>query len=202
MLYSSDPGRSGNVNDISKRYIEYGQPVSHRQRGVSARPTALAASEGVVDNSRTLSKIERQHPIGHAGGAGRVDYSLARRATLRAVQAGRVSRLEVCDAHPDLLRAARFCGTRTTEACPVCDHGPLVLVSYVFSDELPARENGRVWAEREITPLLQMREVRLYTVEVCPDCSWNHLRSQLMMQNGKGRRPGRMSARRRGRAST
>lgn len=155
-----------------------------------------------MDNSRTLGKIERHHPIGRAGGAGRVDYSLARKATLRAFHAGRLSRFEICDAHPDLIRAARFCGTKTSDGCPICEHGPLVLVSYAFSDDFPARENGRVWAEPEVTPLLQLREARLYTVEVCPDCSWNHLRSQVMFQNGKGRRPGRAGARRRGRAST
>lgn len=155
-----------------------------------------------MDNSRTLRNPSAQHPLGRAGGAAQVDYTLARKATLRALQAGRVSRHEICDAHPDLLRAARFCGTKTGDLCPVCERGPLVLVSYAFSDEFPARENGRVWAEREITPLMQLREARLYTVEVCSDCAWNHLRTQVMFQNGKSRRVQRAGGRRRGRAST
>jgi hypothetical protein len=149
-----------------------------------------------------LSDPSTGHPIGQAGGAGRVDYSLARRATLRRFQAGHLSRFEICDAHPDLLRAARFCGKPTNDRCPICERGALILVSYVFSDEFPARENGRVWSERDdVSPLLKMREARLYTVEVCPDCSWNHLRSQMMFANGRARRAQGIG-RRRGRAST
>jgi hypothetical protein len=143
-----------------------------------------------------------QHPVGQAGGAGRVDYTLARKATLRAYQAGRLSKLDICDAHPDLIRAGRFCGTPTSDVCPICERGQLVLVAYVFSDEFSQRENGRVWAERDVTPLMKLREARLYTVEVCTGCSWNHLRSQLMFHNGRTRRAQGVGGRRRGRAST
>jgi len=55
-----------------------------------------------------------------------------------------------------------------------------------------------VWAERDIAPLLSLREVRLYTVEVCTECSWNHLRTQLTYANGRAQ----SGRRRRGRAST
>ncbi|MGH2758253.1 MAG: DUF5318 family protein [Actinomycetota bacterium] len=129
-------------------------------------------------------------------GSSHVDYSLARRSVLVAFRSGRVSRLDICDAHPDLIRAARSMGEATTLQCPICDTGSLVLVSYVFSDELPKRENGRTWPRDDLAPLLKLGEVRLYTVEVCPGCSWNHLRSQLTM--GRGRR----RARRGSRAST
>lgn len=130
-------------------------------------------------------------------GRSHVDYSLARRAVLIAYKTGHVSRLEICDAHPDLLRAARYSGTQTTTPCPVCDGGPLLLVSYVFSDELPKRENGQVWSQGDIAPLLKHREVRLYTVEVCADCSWNHLLSQVTLGRGRARRTAR-----KGRATT
>src|SRR5687767_3812723 len=89
-----------------------------------------------------------------------VDYSLARRAVLIAYRSGQVSRLEICDAHPDLLRAANHAGEPTSAGCPVCETGKLVLVSYVFSDELPKRENGKVWPRGDLAPLLKFREVR------------------------------------------
>lgn len=164
--------------------------------------TLLPAPGGSWTITPTLSDQNAQHPVGRAGGAGRVDYSLARRATLRAYSAGRVSRFDICDAHPDLLRAARFCGTPTPDPCPICERGPLVLVAYAFSDEFPQRENGRVWAEPDIRPLLKLREARLYTVEVCQECSWNHLRSQIMFAKGRTRRAQGVGGRRRGRAST
>jgi hypothetical protein len=154
-----------------------------------------------VDNSRTLRKACSRDLTA----APRVDYSLARKATLRAFAAGRLSRFEICDAHPELLRAARFCGERTEEACPVCEQDCLVLVSYVFSDEFPKRDNGRVWPRNDLAPLFRLSESRLYTVEVCVRCAWNHVRSQLMLSGDRSlgvtpRDPadGRSSVRRRG----
>ncbi|MCI0346536.1 MAG: DUF5318 domain-containing protein, partial [Chloroflexi bacterium] len=72
--------------------------------------------------------------------------------------------------------------------------------------------NGRVWDQSDVGPLLALNEARLYTVEVCLQCSWNHLRSQLMFSKGRTRSAqgtqeprtngARGPARRRGRAST
>lgn len=126
--------------------------------------------------------------------ASRVDYSLARRAVLREYHSGRVSRFDICDAHPDLLRAAGYSGEKTSDPCPVCDAGPVVLVSYVFSEDLSARENGKVWPHRDVGALMKLRDVRLYTVEVCPDCSWNHLRSQISHSSPARARRGRRAS--------
>jgi len=135
-----------------------------------------------------------QRPVG-----ARVDYSLAKKSVLRAYQAGRASRFDICDAHPDLLRAANYCGEPTSEMCPICEKAPVVLVSYVFSDEFGKQDNGRTWDRKNIAPLLKMREARLYTVEVCPDCSWNHVRSQVVVGHG---RTGKATPKRGRRAST
>jgi hypothetical protein len=129
-----------------------------------------------------------------APAATRVDYSLARRAILRDYHAGHVSRFEICDAHPDLLRAARYAGEKTGDACPVCEGGPIVLVSYAFSDSFPKRENGKVWARNDLAPLMKLPDARLYTVEVCVECSWNHLLSQTAFGGrARSRRPRRAS---------
>lgn len=121
---------------------------------------------------------------------GTVDYGLARRATLRRYRAGRVSRAEICDAHPDLVRAASYCGEQTEVPCPVCSGPELRLVSYAFSEEFQKRdrENGRLWDRDDLARLAQMRDARLYTVEVCVDCSWNHLRSQTAYGRASERR--------------
>jgi hypothetical protein len=39
------------------------------------------------------------------------DYALARRAVLRDFRRGTLTRVDVCDAHPELMRAAQFIGT-------------------------------------------------------------------------------------------
>jgi hypothetical protein len=145
-----------------------------------------------MDNSRTLTLFRGENAADRSPRqAGRVDYSLARKATLRELRRGRISRMDVCDAHPDLLRAARFAGQKTTDPCPICEHGVLVLVKYAFSDGLSKRENGMVWSNPDVSGLLKYKEARLFIVEVCPSCSWNHLRSQLMLTGrgaGRGRR--------------
>ena len=49
-----------------------------------------------------------------------VSYALARRGVLAALARGQISAAEVCDAHPDLQRAARYYGEPTDVRCPIC----------------------------------------------------------------------------------
>ena len=104
-----------------------------------------------------------------------VDFALARRAVLRDLQRGRLTRLDVCDAQAELLRAARNAGEPLDDDCPVCAGPDLVLVSYVYGDAL-RKENGRCIDDAELTRLARSHEeFWRYVVEVCPDCGWNHL---------------------------
>lgn len=50
---------------------------------------------------------------GSTGGGGVVDHRLARRMLINQVRIGRLRRDEVCDAHPELIRAAANVGTET-----------------------------------------------------------------------------------------
>lgn len=105
-----------------------------------------------------------------------IDYALARRAVLADLAAGVRSRDDVCDAHPELLRAARNVGEPAASPCPVCGGSGLVFVSYVYGDAL-RRANGRCVADPGELEALQARydEFDRFVVEVCVDCGWNHL---------------------------
>jgi len=105
-----------------------------------------------------------------------VDYALARRAVLRDLRTGKRARLDVCDAQPELLRAARNLGVRLDADCPVCGAESLVLVSYVYGDGL-RRANGRCIETTEELAELEAtcEEFSRYVVEVCVECRWNHL---------------------------
>jgi hypothetical protein len=105
-----------------------------------------------------------------------VDYSLARRALLADVKRGRIGTSDVCDAHPELLRAARHIGELDDSICPVCSHDALRRVRYVYGDELK-HNNGRVVYPSEWLGELARTHARFtcYVVEVCVDCAWNHL---------------------------
>ena len=106
---------------------------------------------------------------------GAVDYTLAKRALLRNVRRGLVSVLDICDAHPELMRAARHVGEETPHPCPVCDRPGLRRLAYVYADELK-RDNGRVWAiDQALTLAARCRNGVCYVVEVCTGCSWNYL---------------------------
>jgi hypothetical protein len=107
--------------------------------------------------------------------AGQVDYRLARNAVVSEFHKGRLSKLDVCDAQPELLRAAVNCGQTSHEDCPICAESKVVLVSYVFGSRLPP--SGRVVATKgELAKLSKAgRDLACYVVEVCPTCSWNHL---------------------------
>ncbi|WP_084000759.1 DUF5318 family protein [Actinomadura kijaniata] len=104
-----------------------------------------------------------------------VDYGLARRAVLAELRAGRLARDEACDAHPYLLRAARHHGEPTDRPCPVCQQVRLVHVTYVYGDEL-GHAAGQAKGAAELAEMAkEYGEFRVYVVEVCQGCAWNHL---------------------------
>jgi hypothetical protein len=114
-----------------------------------------------------------------------VDYSLQRRATLVSLfNGGPVTTTDVCDADPYLLRAAKFHGEPTATPCPVCRKGSLTHVTYVFGDEL-GQYSGRIKPTAELEPMArEFGEFRVYVVEVCCGCAWNHLNSSYVLGDG------------------
>ena len=110
---------------------------------------------------RTLDGVWSQRSV--------IDYGLARRATLTALFARARPRADdACDAHPYLLRAARFHGEPTGRDCPVCRRG--------------AAGRGDLRLRRRARPVLgpgqgdrasssemahEHGEFRVYVVEVC-----------------------------------
>ncbi|TDC60984.1 hypothetical protein E1200_29565 [Actinomadura sp. GC306] len=114
-----------------------------------------------------------------------VDYGLAKRAALAELRSGSLTRDDACDAHPYLLRAARYHGEPAGERCPVCRHEPLTHVTYVYGDEL-GRYAGRVKAAAELAEMdREYGEFRVYVVEVCQSCAWNHLAKSYVLGHGE-----------------
>ena len=119
---------------------------------------------------------------------GLVDHRMARRATINEVQRGRLGREEVCDAHPELMRAARSVGKRTEAICPICAEYNLVLVTYVFGPRLPS--HGRLAADNDELLAFHRRpeEYTAYVVEACCSCRWHYLVRALPIGGQRGRR--------------
>jgi hypothetical protein len=121
-----------------------------------------------------------------------IDHSLAKRRVLEAMRAGGpfMGDLfeEYLQADTYLLRAAKHHGEATERPCPVCDKGPLRHVTYVFGDDL-GEYTGRVKSSREVADMaFEYGEFRVYVVEVCSDCGWNHLHLSYALGDGIPRR--------------
>jgi len=127
------------------------------------RPEALRGGEGQT----------------RAGGV--IDYRLARMSVVSEYRKGRLARHEVCDAHPELKRAAQSASEPTEMECPICEEANIVLVTYAFGARLPA--SGRcITSKGELAKLAKGRsQLAAYVVEVCPECSWNHLAKTFLL---------------------
>jgi hypothetical protein len=112
-----------------------------------------------------------------------VDYSLQRRAVLREFYAGRIGRLDVCDASPYLKSAARFHGEATEEPCPICRRDFVTRVHYIYGDQLK-QSAGQARKRDELAVLADtLGEFQVFVVEVCRRCDWNYLVEQYLLGN-------------------
>lgn len=122
------------------------------------------------------------------------DYRMASRALVDRVSRGLVRVEDVCDAHPELMRAARNVGTPATRACPICsladerasvprdEHASLRLVTYVFGDALKRLSGHIVWEPQELDELADAYDsFTAHVVECCLVCGWNHLVESYLM---------------------
>ena len=123
-------------------------------------------------------------------GLGQDEYRLARDQSVREFRRGRLSRLDVCDAQSELLRVAANLGQTTEVECPICESQMLTHVTFAFGPQLPAggRAIGSVRELRQLARSLRS-EVAFYVVEVCTNCSWNHMLRQFNASNTRRRSP-------------
>ena len=135
---------------------------------------------------------------------GVIDHRLTRRALINEFRRGRIRREQLCDAHPDLVRAAKNFGDATGVKCPICVQDNVALVTYVFGPRLPS--HGRCITKphelEEFRQLAQQTEEQraepqrsadyathqnssitytAYVVECCRTCRWHHLLRSLPM---------------------
>ncbi len=107
---------------------------------------------------------------------GVVSYRLARQRAVEAYKRGDRSTHEMCDAQPELRRVAHNWGQPLDDCCPICEGDDLVSVTFAFGASLP--KSGRVVATLSDAQKLRKRgkPSTCYTIEVCRQCWWNHLR--------------------------
>jgi hypothetical protein len=124
--------------------------------------------------------------VGVARPAGVVDHRIARNALVAEYERGRLARHEVCDAHPELRRAAEHISRKTTQVCPICEDRFLVLVTYAFGPHLP--KSGYAIEDRADMDKVRRTttECTCYVIEVCVGCGWNHLLQTFPVEGFRG----------------
>lgn len=144
---------------------------------------------------RRIVCVRMAFGVGTLRGSGIIDHRLARRHLINEFRRGRLRQDQVCDAHPELVRAARNVGAVASISCPICALPDLRLVTYVFGPRLPA--HGRCVSTRDEMAALDARpdELTAYVVEACTSCRWHHLlRAFPVGRPARARRPLRNSS--------
>ena len=126
-------GREVHRYDLSYRYIS-ARTTWGKKNAICHRSARVPGGTLVGDELRAFGLAGVP---GHGTG-GRVEYRLARNAVVSEFHKGRLSELDVCDAHPELMRAARNVGVPLSEECPICGGTAVVHVTYVFGPRLPS----------------------------------------------------------------
>ena len=76
-------------------------------------------------------------------------------------------------------------GEPTEDRCPICGKTNVTHVTYVYGDEL-GQYAGRVKRGPELTEMAaEYGEFRVYVVEVCQSCGWNHLATSYVLGTGE-----------------
>jgi hypothetical protein len=139
----------------------------------------------VNERGVTLAAMTGARPLLESRSRAVVDYSLARRATLAGLAAGRLRRHDVCDAQAYLVRAVRYHGQSVEDVCPLCGSAPLGHVFFTYGECFRGDTNGRARRPRELLALAdEVPEFTAYLVEVCGDCRWNHLLASYVLGTG------------------
>ena len=171
---STDDMRDVVSSDIAATQRDIQMSGSSITGGSFTDAGSFVTDSGIKANRAANGRTKRKS---NASGAA-VEYGLSRNFLIDQFRKGRVSRRDICDAHPELLRAARNVGRGSSVVdCPVCEVSRVSYVTYAFGSGLPS--GGRcVVDSREILKVksrLRNGNLACYVIEVCPSCGWNHL---------------------------
>jgi hypothetical protein len=82
-------------------------------------------------------------------------------------------------------------GELTDRDCPMCRKEKVTELQYTFGDQL-GQYSGRIKTNAELEEMQsEYGEFRVYVVEVCLSCGWNHLSASYLLGDGRDRKPPR-----------
>ncbi|MEY3408239.1 MAG: hypothetical protein RL038_1300 [Actinomycetota bacterium] len=120
-----------------------------------------------------------------------VDHALARREAILEIKRTGGFYFDGADTDPYLIRTAQHYGIPLERNCPVCEKVELQELIYVYSREL-GHASGRSRRPNEIDELaLNHGFLKVFHVEVCIGCGWNHVLVSYVLGDGRPRKPKR-----------
>lgn len=110
-----------------------------------------------------------------------VSHRLERARALAQYRGGQVRKEMLCDAPFVLIAASEFHGQAADYPCPICEGENVRVVYWIYGDEL-GKISSSARSVEEIDALASKGlSFTVHTVEVCPDCRWNHLLSEAIV---------------------
>lgn len=189
-------------NDTSCGYIVPVNALNYAKNPENNRVIAMGSSgasnsiRGIRIGSESLKPPNPEpapaEPVADPARPRRVlDYSLARRSVLEEVKRDALMKSGICDADPYLIRAAKHHGEQTERPCPICNKSDLVHVTYTFGGDL-GYYSGRIRESSELPEMAyEYGNFKVFVVEVCTRCEWNHLHMSYVLGDGVPRTPPR-----------
>ena len=118
-----------------------------------------------------------------------IDHALARREAILEIRRTGGFHFDGNDTDPYLLRAAAHYGVELERTCPICTVTKLSELTYVYSREL-GYFSGRIYSRDDLPHLsYQYGFLRVFHVEVCQGCGWNHVLTSYVLGDGQPRKP-------------
>jgi hypothetical protein len=157
------------------------EPRSHAIRGSRIRSQSGDAKIDVSPEPEKVDDPSRPREV--------IDHSLARREAIYEIRRTGGFHFDGTDTDPYLLRAAAHYGVATDRDCPICTKHKLDELTYVYSKEL-GYFSGRIYSKKELIPLsYKYGFLRVFDVEICQGCGWNHLLTSYVLGDGQPRKP-------------
>lgn len=158
--------------------------ANHRQPSIRATRLRGESGKGAPDPVQNPAEIDDPRKPREV-----IDHALARREAILEIKRTGGFNFDGADTDPYLLRTAAHYGMPLDVVCPICEKVELVELIYVYSREL-GYFSGRSRRPTELKELsLNHGFLKVFHVEVCQGCGWNHVLRSYVLGDGRPRKP-------------
>lgn len=116
----------------------------------------------------------------------RISHRFTRARVLNEYRDGKRRASSLCDADFILITAANYHGYPAEYPCPICESTELRTVYWIYGEELAKASRSAANSARNLEEIARFARAGLsfnvHTVEVCPQCKWNYLLEEALVE--------------------